>query len=141
MTVTVVKPDVMGDVRTALRGLIDLEPYINGVFFNTPLKASFPIIRLTEAGWQMQPGPTPVGVQRVTIEVIGGALKGGVASDYFDVTQAENIVVSWVWALTGPIGTSTFVLNGDVDTVTDSPDPDDGGPRKVISALFTVRHR
>lgn len=135
MTVTVVKPDVMGDVRTWLRSLTDLNPYINGVFFATPDNAKFPLVRLTEAGWSFQPGETPAGLQRVMIEVIGGSFP-----DYYKVSGATNLIVSAIWALTGPIGTTTRVLNGDVDSVSDVPDPDDGAPRKVISAVFTVIH-
>lgn len=139
MTIPVVVPDVMGDVRAWLRGLVDLTDTTGElVFFSIPLKAKFPMIRLTEAGLSAQPGETPVWTQRVMIEVIGAPLTGGIASDYFAVSKAKNIIVSAIWQLTGQIGSSTRVLDGDVDSVTDSPDPDDGGPRKVISAIFTV---
>jgi hypothetical protein len=141
-TVDVVVPDVLGDLRTALRELTDLNPYIaGGVFFQIPVKAKYPLIRLTDTGWSFQPGETPVGTQRVAIEVFGAPLKGGVASDYYKVSLAKNVIVSWIWALTGPIGATTRVLDGDVDTVNDLPDPDDGGPRKVISAVLTVIHQ
>lgn len=141
-TVDVVVPDVLGDLRTYLRALPDLASLTAArVFFDPPAKATYPLIRLTEAGWSFQPGETPVGTQRVMIEIIGGPAVGGVASDYYKVSAAKAIVVSAIWALTGPIGTTTRVLDGDVDTVSDLPDPDDGGPRKVISAVLTVIHQ
>ena len=60
-------------------------------------------------------------------------------SDYYAVTQAKRIVESALHTLAGPIGAGTYVYNAQVDTVTDLPDPDTGAPRKVISAVLTVR--
>lgn len=140
-TVDVVVPDVLGDLRAALRGLPDLVGLTDArVFFSTPMNTAWPAIRLTESGLTPTDSGSdaPVWSQRITIEVMGAPAKGGVASDYYKVTSAKNIIVSWIWALAGLTGTTTRFAGGTVDTVTDNPDPDDGGPRKVISAVFTV---
>lgn len=133
MPVQVVVPDLMGELRAALRALSDLSTLTGSrVFFSTPEGATFPLIRLTEAGGALAE-VTPTPTQRVFIEVIGAK-----PSDYYKVDQAKRIIVSWIWALTGPLGATTQVLDGSVDTVIDQPDPDSGAPRKVISAVFTV---
>lgn len=138
MTVEIVVPDVMGDVRTWLRSLTELSTNLataGSVFFSTPEGAATPLIRLTETGLAAQEGETPTWMQRLFIEVIGG--KRG---DYAKVSAAKNTVCSAIWALTGPIGSQTRVLNGSIDTVTDQPDPATGAPRKVISAALLVIH-
>lgn len=139
MTVTVVVPDVMGDLRTWLRALPDLGDITGArVFFKTPLNAAYPLIRLTEASLAPQTGTAPLWLQRTTIEVIGAAPVDGRIPDYYKVDQAKRIICSAIWALTGPIGTTTLVKDGSIDSANDYPDPDDGGARKVITAALLV---
>lgn len=127
--------DVLGDVRTWLRALPSLQPYTGArAFFAFPLGATFPAIRIYRSGGAPQPGETPLRDPRITVEIASDD-----PSQFAAISHASDVLEAEFWALTGPIGGSTFVLNGQVNTVFDSPDPDDLMPRKFLDVTLTVK--
>lgn len=131
----IVFPDVLGDVRAWLRAHPDLTPLVNGrVFFRIPETASFPLIRIYQAGGAVQPGDAPVQDVRLAFDIWGSG------KQYAQTTQAKLAVESACHRLPVPcrLGT-TQVGNAQVTSALFLPDPQTGDPRWVVDALFTVR--
>lgn len=129
-----VYPDTLGDVRTWLRAHQWVQPLVGGrVFFRLPDSPTFPCVRIYDAGTTQQPGEVPIVDTQVGIDVWGGA--------YADVVAITRAIAAACHMLAAGtlIGSTTVVLNADPGTVVDSPDPDTGQPRKVLTATFTVR--
>lgn len=136
-------PDLMGDARTWLR----IHPYLTAlkaddnvtsllaarVFFRIPDVATFPLIQLYDAGTINQPGEAPVVDGQLGLTVWGGTYK-----QVSDITNA----VKAAFHLMPPgtrMGATTVGLNADVTGSVDSPDPDTGAPRKVLTVALTAR--
>lgn len=141
MTVQTIYADVMGDLRTWLRE----HPYLtaltnsdngsllNGrVFFRIPDATTYPLIRIYRAGGANQDGEAPLEDVQVGIDVWGGS--------YADVTSIANAVKAALHLMNPgtAIGSGTVGLNADVIGEIDSPDPDTGNARKVLTAVLTV---
>jgi hypothetical protein len=137
-----VYPDLLGDLRTWLRA----HPYLtalktgsgasllNGrVFFRIPDDAIFPLIRIYDAGITKQPGEVPIIDGQIGVDIWGGT--------YADVTAIRNAVAAAFDLLDSGtlIGSTTVVLNAESGTSVDSPDPDTGAPRKVLTPTVTAR--
>ena len=127
-------PDVLGDVRTWLRAHPWVQPLVSGrVFFRLPDNPTFPCVRIYDAGTTQQPGEAPIVDAQVGIDVWGGT--------YQQVKDITNAIAAACHTLSpgSKIGTTTVVNNADPGTSIDSPDPDTGQPRKVLTATFTAR--
>ena len=125
--------DVMGD----LRGWLRLHPYLSSlsgrVFFRIPERPTVPLLRIHRSGGGNQPGEAPIEDVQVGIDVWGGT--------YAEIVTLTNDIKSALHLMPSGthLGTSTVCLNADVIGEVDSPDPDTGSPRKIITALLTVR--
>ena len=129
-----VYPDVLGDVRTWLRAHPWVQPSVAGrVFFRLPDNPTFPCVRIYDAGTTQQAGETPIIDAQIGVDVWGGT--------YQQATAITNAIAAACHMLSpgSLIGTSTVVLNADPGTAIDSPDPDTGQARKVLTVTFTAR--
>lgn len=130
-------PDYMGD----LRGWLRTHPYLTAVdgrvFFRIPKPPIlFPLIRLHDAGTTRQAGEAPIYDVALGVEIWGGK-----PADYATVVNTERAVIAAFEYLGAGtlIGAATVVNNVEIGTGLDSPDPDTGAPRKVLTPLLTVR--
>ena len=150
MTDQTTYPDYMVDMRAWLRA----HPYLvnltaGRVFFRIPPKPSAaPFLRIYQSGGgpQAEESDAPVMDIRLGIDVWGMA-----GSDYTAVRKTGNALYAIahdtpaLTRLTGPPTSSyawgnTVHMNLNITTSLDSPDPDTGWPRKVLDAVWTVRH-
>ena len=134
-------PDTMGDLRTWLRTQTD--DLLDGrVFFHFTPATKFPAMRIYEAGGGPDGGEAPVENLRVALDIWGGAIRGpsNGGGTYADVVAIVRRLKSRLHELSGPIGSTTFVLNADVTGVVPATDPDGGAPRQIVTASLTVRN-
>lgn len=127
--------DVLGDLRTWLRGNANVAAQVAGrVFFRIPDgPVTYPLIRLYMAGGGVQSGEAPVRDVRVGIDIWGAGAGG-----YAAVTATANAVAAELHTMApGTRVGSTIFLNADVDADVDAPDPATGQPRKMLGALVT----
>lgn len=127
-------PDLLGDLRSWLRTHTWLQPLVAGrVFFRIPKGPTFPLIRIYDAGTTRLPGEIPLISGQVGIDIWGGTYQ-----QVKDITNAVAAALDYL--PTGSvIGAATVLLNVDVGTAVDSPDPDTGDPRKVLTPTVTAR--
>lgn len=128
-------PDYMGDLRTWLR----THPYLTSlaarVFFHIPTSPAFPLVRLSDAGTTRQPGEAPIYDVALGVEIWGGK-----PADYAAVVNTERAVIAaFEYLAAGTLIGATVVNNVEIGTGLDSPDPDTGAPRKVLTPTLTVR--
>lgn len=133
MTTQAVYADVMGDLRTWLRAHDYLDSVDGRVFFRIPVSPTYPLVRLYRAGGGNQPGEVPLEDVQVGIDIW--------ADDYATVTAVGNAVKAALHQMLPDtaLGAGTVGLNADVIGDIDAPDPDTGKPRKVLTAVLTVR--
>lgn len=144
MTVQAIYADTMRDVRAWLR----THPYLTAltatdgtsllnarVFFRIPNAPSYPLVRIYEINTVNQDGDAPIVDTMIGIDVWGGDYQ-----QVADITLALRAAFH-LMAPDAPIGATTIGLNADVIGSVDSPDPDTGRPRKVLTALLTSRAR
>lgn len=131
-------PDAMGDICQWIIDHPVLAPLHGGrVYFRIPDQdPASPFIRISRAGGSLQPGTTPLQDIRVTLEAWVTAyneaqtlreLVAAIESVFFDVQSPTR---------TG----GTTILDASVNASIDSPDPDTGWPRSILSTIFTVRN-
>lgn len=134
-----VYPDLLGDVRTWLRAHPFLTAVTGRVFFRIPDTAVFPLIRIYDAGTTKQPGEVPIVNSLVGVDVWGAVkVAGATYADVDTITRAVAAAFDLLPAGT-LIGTGTVILNSESGTTVDSPDPDTGAPRKVLTAALMAR--
>ena len=127
-------PDLLGDFRTWLRAHAYLTPLVAGrVFFRIPKVPVFPLIRLHDAGTTRQPGETPTVEALLGVEVWGGTFE-----QVKDITAATVAAFEYLAAGT-VVGAATVVLNVEIGTAVDSPDPDTGDARKILTPTILAR--
>lgn len=133
---TVVFPDVLGDLRAWLRSHADLTPLIAArVFFRAPVKPTYPFICLYRTGGAVQDGEVPLQDIRVAFDVWGRD-----TSQFAQTTAVQLALESACHTLPVPIKLGgTWVCNAQVTSVIFLPDPDTGDPRYVIDSTFTVK--
>lgn len=135
-------PDAMGDINEWIINHPVLSPLHGGrVYFQIPdVTPAAPFIRMSRAGGSLQAGSTPLQDIRVTFEVWVTALNeapslrqlvAAMESVFFDL-QSPTIA--------NPETGDTTILNVDINAALDSPDPDTGWPRSILSTVFTVRN-
>ena len=132
-------PDVMPDARAFLRAHPLLADLTAGrVFFRIPPHPKAPFIRLWRSGGgeATQNGDTPVFAPRLNIDVWGLAM-----TDWEDVRLTAKAIDDIAFTLPtgnviGPNGTR--LLSMTVTQSNDSPDPDTGWPRIVMSTIWYV---
>lgn len=134
-----VYPDLLGDVRTWLRAHPFLTALSGRAFFRIPDKTVFPLLRLYDAGTTKQPGEVPIVNGLVGIDVWGEiGVSGATYGDVGEIARAVAAAFDLLPAGT-LIGAGTVVLNSESGTIVDSPDPDTGAPRKVLTAALMAR--
>lgn len=138
---TVVFPDVLGDLRYWLRRHPDLAPITAGrVFFRIPEKpGGWPLQRIYRHGGGARPTGGGAPVQDVLVSV---ECWHNVDSGYQVLRQLVAATESAFWTLTSdtllnPAGT-TLAVDAAVTNVIDSPDPETGWPRFVVDARLSV---
>ena len=135
-------PDVMGDLRTWVRS-VTTDLLDGRVFFKFPRSMAYPALRMYEAGGGPDGGEAPVENLRVAFDIWGAPDRspGGTPGTYADVVAVVRRLKTQLHTLSGPIGATggTFVLNADVTSVVTGEDPDAGSPRRIVTALLTVR--
>ena len=150
MTTQTTYPDYMLDMRAWLRNHPYLAELSGGrVFFRIPPKPSAaPFVRIYQSGGggQAEEADAPVLDIRLGIDVWGMA-----GSDYPAIratTLALYAIAHDTPPMTQLIGPTSSVyawgntvhMNMNITTALDSVDPDTGWPRKVLDAVWTVRH-
>lgn len=126
-----------GDVLGDFRGWLRQHPYLTSlsgrVFFRIPESPTYPLLRIYRAGGGNQPGDAPIEDVQVGIDIWGGS--------YGDITTVANGLKAAMHSMPSgtKMGQSTVCLNGEVIGEVDSPDPDTGNPRKVLTVLLTTR--
>ena len=135
-------PDVMGDLRTWVRS-VTTDLLVGRVFFRFPRAMAYPAVRMYEAGGGPDGHETPVENLRVAFDIWGAPDRSpaGTPGTYADVVAVVRRLKTQLHTLSGPIGMTggTFVLNADVTSVVAADDPDAGSPRRIVTALLTVR--
>lgn len=136
MTAQTLYPDVAGDFRSWLR----THPYLTDlqaarVFFRIPGVPNFPLTQMSLLDDTNQDGQAPIVNAMIGLTVWGGS--------YADVTNIANGIKAACHEMNPgtAIGTSTIGLNAELIGSVDSPDPDDGRPRKVLTVSLTARRR
>lgn len=134
MTVQALYSDVAGDVRSWLR----THPYLADlqaarVFFRIPDVATFPLTQMSVLDDTNEDSEAPIVNALVGLVVWGGT--------YQQVTDISNGIKAACHEMQPDtlIGAGTVGLNAEVIGATDSPDPDTGSPRKVITVSLTAR--
>lgn len=137
-------PDVMIDVRDWLRA----HPYLTAlqttsgqsllnrrVFLRIPKSVTYPLIRVYDAGTVNQTGEAPLEDAQIGLDIWG--------ADHQNVADISRALKA-AWHLMPPgtmIGATTVGLDADVIGSVDSPDPDTGNPRKIMTVALTCRVR
>lgn len=141
---TYLLPDFLPDIRTWLRSL-DLAGLMGSRwFFAYPddFNGPWPAGRVYRAGGGVQAGDTPLQDVRVAAEIRGrpkGAAAGTVGT-FADVSLATAHLESALFEIQDqPIGAETVVAGVYGVNVVPSPDPDDGAPRNIVNAVWTIR--
>lgn len=136
MTVQTLYPDVAGDFRSWLRTheyLTDLQGA--RVFFRIPDTPAYPLTQLSMLNDPNQDGDMPIVNALIGLTVWGGS--------YAEVTDIANGIKAACHQMNPDtvIGATTIGLNAEVIGSVDSPDPDDGRPRKVMTVSLDARRR
>jgi hypothetical protein len=131
-------PDFMGDIRTWARSVTN--DLLDGrVFFKFPTTMKYPAVRIHQAGGGPQSGSeAPIEDVRLVFD-IWGSPGGSTPGTFADVTAVVRRLKTQLHALSGPIGSTTHVLDADVTSVVSAVDPDGGSPRMLLTALVTIR--
>lgn len=140
MSVTVVFPDPVWDIRYWLRNHPILNPLHGGrVYLRLPSTTIAPMLRISRVGGgQQQDTEAPISDIQLVVEVWGMQNK-----DYQAVRQLI-IAIEHVCnqlapgTLASPTGT-TILDNANFTTGFDSPDPQTGWPRMICHIIFTVK--
>lgn len=133
-------PDFMGDLRTWARS-VTTDLLGGRVFFKFPTSMKYPAVRVHQAGGGPQSGSeAPIEDVRVVFD-IWGSPGGSSPGTFADVTAVARRLKTELHNLSGPIGSTTHVLDADATSVVSADDPDGGSPRMLLTALLTIRNQ
>lgn len=131
-------PDVEGAVRALLRANTGVAALVSTrVFFGVPRNAEevdYPLVTVSRVGGGQAPGPTPLDVALIQVDVWGKFLASG-PGDKAGATAVLNAVRSAldVTQSVTPL-TGHQILGAESGTVIWLPDPDTDRPRYTLTA-------
>lgn len=134
---TVIFSDALLDIRAWLRADPDMRAFHSGrVFYRIPDNPSgYPLLRLYRVGGGTSAtSEVPEQTIRIGLEVWGA-----VNSDYSKVRQLVTAIESSFHQASNLVVGGTLIQNASIQGSIDSPDPDTGCPRFIITGLVNLR--